>query len=950
MTQLSRNSLCILLGALLLAAASPVTAQVTRSAFSPPAWNGDRNSIAFDDRNDVYLFLEWGSPLRGRFLSKTGATIGGSFAIAESWEGFTGWFGVTFGGTAEDPVFLVTYTAGSSGGNYTKFARLVRYRSGAAPLVSARSAVTFVGHQWHAGEKAQSAWHGNRFIVATRVLADAPWGEPHVHHVDLAGIVSGGTNLGAGNDFYGQPALACAANGVCMVAGYADGIPFGGTGGTYARRFDGATLQPLSAMTYLDDHVTILQDQAIVYLAHANHFLAAWWRSGFVDTRVIQPDGTMGPLKKNQFGGGFAGDLALAYNKATQTSLIGSKYFEEGYFSAADYAVAELGDDGTPVNLGNVLLITPWDLQFPQYFPIIAANGTDGHWLVSVRQLDGPRGARIVGTPKSSGTPPGSATLVSPNGTTVPAASPTFTWNAVTTAAGYNLWVNDSAGTRVQGWLTREQTGCAAGTGTCSFTPSVTLNPGNAAWWVQTRNDHGEGPWSSGMSFTVAAPLGKATQTAPIGDVPLANPTFSWSAVTGATSYQLLVTDAAGLVMHQRWYTASETGCAASATCAIATGVALVNGHHDWWIQAWALGPGFGPWSDSARFKFFSMGNVVLGVGPQATSGGQFAVRHDASGSFGLADWKQLPWPEYNATGGGIRVASGDLDGDGKSELVIGLGSGSNGWLLILDDASTGFKPLRWIQVPWPAYNAANGEVFPAIGDLDGDGRGEIVLGLGAGGQGWYAILDDATQNFKLLAWRQIAWPAYTSRTDAEVHPAVGDLDGDGKAEIVLGLGRGSLGWLQVVDGAAQNYSLRTWIQVDWSGYTTHPDRGSTFPAVGDLDDDGRAEVVIGLGPGSGGWFQVLDDATAGFNHLHWGRISWTAYNMYSGETHPAVGNIDGDGQAEIVFGLAAYPGQGGWFEVFDDAAAGFSSRGWYNVGSPASTNGAALFPAITRR
>jgi hypothetical protein len=952
MTQLSRNCLHVFLGAgLLLALAVPASAQITGTGISLPTWNADRNSIAFDDKNDVYLFLEWGSPLRGRFLSKTGATVVSTFAIAESWEGFTGWSGVTFGGTADDPTFLVTYTAGSGGSDYRKYARLVRFRTGSAPSVSARREITFIGHEWYASEKAQAAWYGNRFVVASRVLAGAPWAEPQVHHVDLAGNVTGGQLLGDAQDFYGSPALACATNGVCMVAGYASGFPFGGTGGTYARRFDATTLQPLSAMTYLDDHTAILQEQAIVYVAHADHFLAAWWRGpGHVDTRVIQTSGTMGPLRKEQFGSGFAGDVVLAYNRATETSLVGSKYFVNGWFSAADYGVAELNAEGTPVNLANVVLITPWDLVFPEYFPAIAPNSKDGHWLVSVRQTNGPRVARITGTPKSStNVPPGPATLVSPSGT-VPPASPTFTWNAVAAATGYNLTVDDSSGRRVQGWLTREQTGCAAGTGTCSFTPSITLQSGGASWWVRTRNDYGEGPWSSGMSFTVAAPLGKATLVSPVGETAAASPPFTWHAVTGATHYQLQINDSAGAVKLQRWYTANDLGCSNSATCSVAPGLTLTNGHTDWWVQAWAAGSGYGPWSNGARFKFFTLANILLGVGPQANSGGQFAVRHDASGNFGPADWGQVPWPAYNATGGGIRAASGDLDGDGKSELVIGLGPGSNGWVLILDDASTGFKPLKWIQVPWPAYNAANGEVFPAIGDLDGDGRGEIVLGLGAGGQGWYAVMDDATQNFKLLAWRQIAWPAYTSRTDAEVHPAVGDLDGDGKAEIVLGLGKGSRAWLQVVNGSAQNYSLRTWIQVDWFNYAANPDLGSTFPAVGDLDDDGRAEIVIGLGPRSGGWFQVLDDSTTGFSHLHWGQISWSAYNGHSGETHPAIGNIDGDGRAEIVFGLAAYPGRGGWFEVFDDAAAGFASRGWYNTGNPAAVNGAGLFPAITKR
>jgi hypothetical protein len=342
--------------------------------------------------------------------------------------------------------------------------------------------------------------------------------------------------------------------------------------------------------------------------------------------------------------------------------------------------------------------------------------------------------------------------------------------------------------------------------------------------------------------------------------------------------------------------------------------------------------------------------NILLGLGPHAGEGGWFAVRSGSERSLVSMPWGQLPWPEYNATGGGLRLAAGDFDGDGADEIVVGLGPGSGGWVAILDDAANGHRLLKWIRLPWPLYNAANGEVFPAAGDLDGDGRAEIVLGLGPGGGGYFLVVDDATQGFKTIGWRQVSWAAYNEANGA-THPAVGDLDGDGRAEIVLGMGQGSGGWVQVINGPQQGYSHRKWIQVDWPSYTSNSARGTTFPAVGDLDGDGRAEIVLGLGPGSGGWFQVVDDFTAGFSHLGWYQISWNAYSAHNGETRPAVGNIDGDGRMEIVVGLAEYPGAGGWFEVFDDASTGFSRRGWYSVGYTKFTaNGGGLYPAILSR
>ena len=78
-----------------------------------------------------------------------------------------------------------------------------------------------------------------------------------------------------------------------------------------------------------------------------------------------------------------------------------------------------------------------------------------------------------------------------------------YTWNAVSNAAWYYLWVNDSTGAKVTTWYAAAQAGCATGTGTCSVTPSVTLASGAAQWWIQTWNDNGYGPWSTGMAFIV---------------------------------------------------------------------------------------------------------------------------------------------------------------------------------------------------------------------------------------------------------------------------------------------------------------------------------------------------------------------------------------------------------------------------------------------------------------
>ncbi len=196
--------------------------------------------------------------------------------------------------------------------------------------------------------------------------------------------------------------------------------------------------------------------------------------------------------------------------------------------------------------------------------------------------------------------PTGAATLVSPSGTTG-TTTPTYTWNAVSAATWYYLWVDDSttAG-KIQQWYTPAQVGCGTGTGTCSITPSTSLAVGAGKWWIQTWNPAGSGPWS-GMSFTAGSLPPAATLGSPSGTISTATPTYTWNAVPTVTWYYLWVDDATGNKIKQ-WYTAAQAGCGSgTGTCSLTPGTALAPGAGRWWIQTWNP-VGSGPWSSPLAF------------------------------------------------------------------------------------------------------------------------------------------------------------------------------------------------------------------------------------------------------------------------------------------------------------------------------------------------------------
>ena len=312
----------------------------------------------------------------------------------------------------------------------------------------------------------------------------------------------------------------------------------------------------------------------------------------------------------------------------------------------------------------------------------------------------------------------------------------------------------------------------------------------------------------------------------------------------------------------------------------------------------------------------------VLGLG--RGSNGWMEFRDGTNGGYNHMAWRQVPWSVYNGRNGETFPAAGYLDNDALAEYVIGLGETSNCWMQIRNDSGTGYAHIRWLQVPWPAYCTSNGQTHPSLGNIDGGNLDEMAIGLGTGANGWFEIRDDSGTNYAHKRWLQVPWSTYNS-ANGLTRPVLGDIDCDGLDEIVIGLGRKANGWMQVRDDANHGYAHLRWIQVPWSTYNGN--NGETRPALGDLDNDGCDEIVIGLGPGANGWVQVRDDAAHGYAHLSWEKVNYAAYNANNGSTRPAVDSLQAGGEAEIVLGLGT--GSNCWHQIRDGASTNYNFLAW---------------------
>jgi len=181
---------------------------------------------------------------------------------------------------------------------------------------------------------------------------------------------------------------------------------------------------------------------------------------------------------------------------------------------------------------------------------------------------------------------------------------------------------------------------------------------------------------------------------------------------------------------------------------------------------------------------------VITGPGPGVIFGPHVrGWNYDDSGM--VTSMPGVSFFAYGTPKWGVNVASGDIDGDGYDEIVTGAGPGPiygahvRGWNV--DGGTAGAIP----QISYFAYNTARMGVRVSCGDIDGDGMDEIVTAPGpseffpAHIRGWNY---DGTALAAMPGVNFLAWPADGYRHGASIH-AGADLDGDGRAELVVGPG-----------------------------------------------------------------------------------------------------------------------------------------------------------------
>jgi hypothetical protein len=249
-------------------------------------------------------------------------------------------------------------------------------------------------------------------------------------------------------------------------------------------------------------------------------------------------------------------------------------------------------------------------------------------------------------------------TLIAPSGSA--ATLPTFTWNAVTGANHYDVYVQDMN----TGAVLRNTS--VSGT---SWTPNSPLAQGDTyTWWVRALDNSGHGsPWSASLSFSIAS-LPAPTLIAPVGAGTL-QPTFSWNAVAGADHYDVWVQDVkTGKVL--------RNANALTTTWTPATPL-MAGDSYKWWVRALDSNNSPGPWSSAQTFTAYALAAPSL-IGPTGSSPATPAFTWNAVSG---ADHYDI-WVTNRTTGQSAVIRNQDVVGTSWSPTAPLVGGDSYRWWL----------------------------------------------------------------------------------------------------------------------------------------------------------------------------------------------------------------------------------------------------------------------------
>ncbi len=272
----------------------------------------------------------------------------------------------------------------------------------------------------------------------------------------------------------------------------------------------------------------------------------------------------------------------------------------------------------------------------------------------------------------------------------------------------------------------------------------------------------------------------------------------------------------------------------------------------------------------------------------------------------------------------GTSVNLADMNGDGKDDILIGapgyagVNNESGAIYLILGSQNLVGGNLSSADAKWTGETKGDetAKLADNAGDINGDGKDDIVItSIMHGGQAGaiYLILGSSKPIGGSLSKADAIWSGEFSKDNAGHSAAIGDVNGDGKSDIVIGAplndtnGTNSgavyliLGSVKPIGGSLSGAAAK------WIGENAN-DLAGTSVGIGDLNKDGKSDILVGAPtygkslPYSGAVYLVLGTANPVGMNLSSATAKWVGEaNSQLGRICSLNGDLNDDGFKDII-------------------------------------------------
>jgi gliding motility-associated-like protein len=254
-------------------------------------------------------------------------------------------------------------------------------------------------------------------------------------------------------------------------------------------------------------------------------------------------------------------------------------------------------------------------------------------------------------------------------------------------------------------------------------------------------------------------------------------------------------------------------------------------------------------------------------------------------------------------------VAIGDLDGDSKPDLAVA-NSGSASVSVFLNTSTSGSIAFA----TQANFTTGTTPFSVAIGDLDGDGKPDLAVANS--GSNTVSVLRNTSTSGSITFASKVDFTTGTTPNSV----AIGDIDGNGKSELaVINAGSASI---SVLRNTSTSGTISFATKVDFQTGSQNP----VGVAIGDLDGDGKSDIVVANN--SGNKISIfLNASSSGVAFTATSFVAQPILTTLLGPTSIAIGDLDGDGKPDLAVTNSSVNSISVWRNISTSGSISFATR-----------------------